>query len=168
MQGCVSEDTAVFLKDKTGEVLEVTLAFFNVLLDADCGQADLGDYRILSRSGWTELLSVARRNLWEGEHICHLRTRLGYVSLTGEHKLSVRRGVEDVVVPANTVKAGDALLMLEKPKLGKNAPPIGEQLSFRTLGVLSTNLSTGFGGYVYRLETGDGMFVANGFLVHGL
>ncbi|MDD4337071.1 MAG: Hint domain-containing protein [Firmicutes bacterium] len=168
MQGCVSEDTAVSLRDKTGEVLEVTLAFFNVLLDADSSEADLGDYAILSRSGWTELLSVARRNLWEGEHLCHLRTRLGHISLTGEQELLVRRGVEDVVVRANTVTAGDALLMLERPKLGKNAPPIGEQLNFRILGVLSTTRSTSFGGYVYSLETGDGMFVANGFLVHGL
>ena len=71
MQGCVSEDTTVFLKDKTGEVLEVTFAFFNALLDADPSGADLGEYRILSRSGWTELLSVARRNLWEGEQLCH-------------------------------------------------------------------------------------------------
>ncbi len=168
MQGCVSEDTTVFLKDKTGEVLEVTFAFFNALLDADPSGADLGEYRILSRSGWTELLSVARRNLWEGEQLCHLRTRLGRISLTGEHRLPVRRGVEDVVVQANTVQAGDALLMLERPKLGKNALPIGERLNFRTLGVLSASLSTGFGGYVYRLETGDGMFVANGFLMHGL
>jgi hypothetical protein len=168
MQGCVSEDTAVFLKNEAGEVLEVNLAFFDALLDADSSEADLGDYRILSRSGWTELLSVARRSLWEGEQLCHLRTRLGHISTTGEHKLLVTRGVEDVVVPANTVKAGDALLMLERPKLGKNALPIGEHLKFRTLGVLSTTLSTGFEGHVYRLETGDGMFVANGFLMHGL
>ncbi len=168
MQGCVSEDTTVFLKDSAGRILEVALVFFNAMLDSDAGGDDLGEYKILGRSGWTDLLCVARRNLWEGEQLCHIRTRLGRILLTGEHELYVRRGPVDVVVAANDVKAGDALLMLERPRLGKDAPPLGEEISFRTLGVLSATASTGFSGYVYQLQTGDGTFVADEFLVHGL
>ncbi|MGB4007447.1 MAG: hypothetical protein WBL79_02495, partial [Bacillota bacterium] len=67
MQGCVSEDTTVFLKDSAGRILEVALVFFNAMLDSDAGGDDLGEYKILGRSGWTDLLCVARRNLWEGE-----------------------------------------------------------------------------------------------------
>lgn len=168
MQGCVTEDAVVFLKANTGEVSEVTLSFFNDMLDSDANGDRLGNYEILSGSGWTDLISVGRRNLWEGEQLCHIRTRLGHILLTEEHKLPVRRGVEDVVVPARSVRAGDALHMLERPRLSKDAPPLGEQLTYRTLGVLSTSLSADFAGYIYQVETGDGMFVANGFLVHGL
>lgn len=165
MQHCLTQETIIMIRDAAGEVRTEPLSFFDPLLAGEPDDSRLSQYLLLSRSGWSAIEAVSRRRLWENEQLYHIMTRSGRISLTGDHSLPVKRGIEELSVPASQVKAGDALLMLEQPRLGKKAPPLGEDPSFRAFGVLSVTRETGYEGNVYQVETADGTFVANGFLV---
>jgi hypothetical protein len=162
---CLIQDSVVYIRDSSGAVSEQTLAMLEPMLDADDGVQQLSKYQVLCRTGWTQFGAVLRRKLWEVEPLCQIKTRSGQVSLTGQHTLPVRRGMEELVVPASAVRAGDSLLVLDKPKLGKKAPPLGEQMAFRPYGVLESRKYTGYEGNVYQVDTEDGTLVVNGLLV---
>lgn len=166
MQNCLPENTVLLIKDSTGEVRRVTLDYFDPMFDEKPDPPALDSVKVLGRNGWTELVSIGRRRLWEGEELLSIRTRSGQVTLTSGHELAVKRGTDDLVVAAKDVGAGDAVLMLELPALGKNARPVGETPVFRPFGVLSVIRSAGYGGAVYRVETADQTLVASDFLTH--
>ena len=164
MQSCLPENTAVLVKDSAGEVRRVTLDHFDAMLNDEPDCSALGNLRVLGRDGWVELTSVSRRRLWEGEELLCVRTRSGQISLTGDHKIAVKRGMEDVVVPARDLGAGDAIMAFEQPALGKSARPVGEDPVFRPFGVLSVIRTVGYDGSMYQVETSDHTLVANDFL----
>jgi hypothetical protein len=166
VNSCLLNDTVLYVKDSAGQVFEATLDLLERVLDADSNEVDIGQYRFLCRTGWTTTEAVLRRMLWEGEPLYQIRTRAGLLNLTGQQPLPVVRGLEEKVVLAKDVRAGDSLLVLEKPKLGKKAPPLGESMSFRPFGVLEVRKSSGYQGRVYQLETAEGTLVANDHLVH--
>lgn len=165
MDSCLIQDSIVYIKDSAGAVTERTLAMLEPILDADDGVEQLVGYQVLCRTGWTKFSAVLRRKLWETEPLYQIKTRSGQVTLTGQHTLPVRRGMEELIVPASAVRAGDSLLVLDKPRLSKKAPPIGEEMAFRPYGVLECRKSTGYEGRVYQIDTEDGTLVANWVLV---
>ena len=164
MHSCLPENTALLIKDSAGEVKRVTLEYFDAMLDDEPDCPALGDVKVLGREGWVELISISRRRLWEGEELLCVRTRSGQIALTGNHKIAVKRGVEDIIVPARDLGTGDAVMVFEQPALGKSARPVGEAPVFRPFGVLSVIRTVGYDGHVYRVETADHTLVANDFL----
>ncbi len=164
MHSCLPDNTALLIKDSAGEIKRVTLDYFEAMLNDEPGCPALGNVRVLGREGWVELISVSRRRLWEGEELLCVRTRSGQIALTGDHRIAVKRGVEDIVVPARDLGTGDAVMVFEQPALGKSARPIGEAPVFRPFGVLSVIRTVGYDGYVYQVETADHTLVANDFL----
>ena len=164
MHSCLPENTALLIKDSAGEIKRVTLDYFDAMLNDEPDCLALGDVKVLGRDGWVELISVSRRRLWEGEELLCVRTRSGQILLTGDHKIAVKRGVEDIIVPARDLGTGDAIMAFEQPPLGKSARPIGEALAFRPFGVLSVIRTVGYDGSVYQVETADHTLVANDFL----
>jgi hypothetical protein len=166
MQCCLPENTALLIKDSTGEVKRVTLDYFDAMLNDEPDGPALGSLKALGRDGWVELTSVSRRRLWEGEELLCVRTRSGQIALTGDHRIAVKRGMEDIVVPARDLGTGDAMMVFEQPALGKSARPIGEQPVFRPFGVLSVIRTVGYDGRMYQVETADHTLVANDFLTH--
>ena len=166
MHSCLPGNTALLIKDSAGEVKRVTLDHFDAMLNNEPDCPALGNVRVLGREGWVELISVSRRRLWEGEELLCVRTRSGQIALTGDHKIAVKRGVEDIVVPARDIGTGDAIVVFEQPALGKSARPIGEDPVFRPFGVLSVIRTVGYDGSVYQVETADHTLVANDFLTH--
>lgn len=166
MHSCLPENTVLLIKDSTGEVRRMTLCYFDGMLDGEPDYPALESVKVLGRSGWTEFVSVSRRRLWEGEELFCIRTRSGHVTLTGDHEMAVKRGMDDLVVAAKDIGTGDAAMMFEQPALGKSARPVGEAPIFRPLGVLSVIRSAGYGGAVYQVETADHSLVASGFLTH--
>ncbi|MEA4882914.1 MAG: Hint domain-containing protein [Clostridia bacterium] len=165
MQCCLSQDTSIIIKDEEGQILHVNLGYFDPVIEEDSLEHSLSQFKVLTRAGWTELLSIGRRQLWEGEPLFHVKTRLGRLSLTGEQKLVVRRGVDEAILQAQELKAGDALLMRDPPKLGKKAPLVNLEAQYRAYGVLSVDRTTGYLGYIYEIDTEDHTLVANEFLV---
>ena len=166
MRSCLPENTALFVKDSACEVKRVTLDYFDALLNDEPDCPALGDVKVLGREGWVDLISVSRRRLWEGEELLCARTRSGQIALTGDHKIAVKRGMEDIIVPARDIGTGDAIMVFEQPALGKSARPIGETPVFRPFGVLSVIRTVGYDGYVYQVETADHTLVANDCLTH--
>ncbi len=166
MQSCLPENMALFVKDSAGEVKRVPLSHFSTMLNGEPDSPALSSVKVLGRNGWVELVSMSRRSLWEGEELFCVRTRSGQVALTGDHRIAVKRGTEDLIVPASDIGAGDAVMLFEQPALGKGARPIGEEPTFRPLGVLSVGRSVGYDGAVYQVETADHTLVANDFLTY--
>ncbi|HON43485.1 MAG TPA: Hint domain-containing protein [Bacillota bacterium] len=166
MQSCLPENTELLIKDSAGEVSRVTLAYFDAMLDDEQGGPALSRVRVLGRRGWVEFISISRRRLWEGEELLCVRTRSGQIATTCDHRIAVKRGLEDIVVPARDLGTGDALMVFEQPALGKSARPIGEDPVFRPFGVLSVIRTVGYDGSVYQVETADHTLVANDFLMH--
>ncbi len=166
MQSYLPENTALLIKDSAGEVKRVTLDYFDAMLNDKPDSPALNSVKVLGRDGWVETMSVSRRRLWEGEELLCVRTRSGQIALTGDHRIAVKRGVEDLVVPARDVGAGDAVMVFEQPALGKSARPVGEEPMFRPFGVLSVIRTVGYDGAVYQVETADHTLVANDFLTH--
>ena len=164
MHSCLPGNTALLIKDSAGEVKRVTLDHFEAMLNNEPDCPALGNVRVLGREGWVELISVSRRRLWEGEELLCVRTRSGQIALTGNHKIAVKRGVEDIIVPARDLGTGDAVMVFEQPALGKSARPVGEAPVFRPFGVLSVIRTVGYDGHVYQVETADHTLVANDFL----
>jgi len=164
MHSCLPGNTALLIKDSAGEVKRVTLDHFDAMLNNEPDCPALGNVRVLGREGWVELISVSRRRLWEGEELLCVRTRSGQIALTGNHKIAVKRGVEDIIVPARDLGTGDAVMVFEQPALGKSARPVGEAPVFRPFGVLSVIRTVGYDGHVYQVETADHTLVANDFL----
>lgn len=166
MQSCLPENTSLLIKDSTGEVKRVTLDYFDATLNDEPSCPALGSVKTLGRDGWVELTSMSRRRLWEGEEMLCVRTRSGQIALTGDHRIAVKRGMEDIIVPARDLGTGDAVMVFEQPALGKNARPAGVDPVFRPFGVLSVIRTVGYGGSVYQVETADHTLVANDFLTH--
>lgn len=165
MNSCLIQDTIVYIRDSAGTISECTLEMLEPIVDADDGGEQLGHYQVLGRAGWTSFRAVLRRKLWETEPLYQIKTRSGQVSLTGQHTVPVRRGMEELTVAAASVRAGDSLLVLDKPRLGKKAPPLGQEMAFRPYGVLESRKYTGYDGSVYQIDTDAGTIVANGLLV---
>lgn len=166
MHSCLPENTALLIKECAGEVKRVMLDYFDAMLNDEPDCPALGDVKVLGREGWVDLISISRRRLWEGEELLCVRTRSGQIALTGDHKIAVKRGMGDIIVPARDIGTGDAIMVFEQPALGKSARPIGEAPVFRPFGVLSVIRTVGYDGYVYQVETADHTLVANDFLTH--
>ncbi|MCR4425730.1 MAG: Hint domain-containing protein [Firmicutes bacterium] len=168
MFNCVPEDCSTILLRTAGEVLYVKFSFLNDLIEGRADSGKLEDLQILGRTGWTQIISVSRRKLWEGEPLFHVSTRSGKLSLTGEHRVALRRGGREVVLPVREIGAGDALLARPPSKIRGGKPVLDAGAPLQAVGILSMERATGYTGYVYELETGDHWFFANDFLVHDL
>lgn len=78
------------------------------------------NYSILSRDGWTKLISITKRSPKDKELLYTIKTRSGIpIKLTGEHRLPIIENGKEVLKEVKDLKKGDCLLDIENLTLSE-------------------------------------------------
>ena len=78
------------------------------------------NYSILSRDGWTKLISITKRAPKQNELLYTIRTRSGIpIKLTGEHRLPIIKEGKEIIEEVKNLVKGDFLLDIEQLNLSE-------------------------------------------------